>query len=135
MSEHTEKLGSRYRAELDLLPPCPWSGRSPEPPPGAPADANGAQRSGSRSTGDQVDQPAVSISARRICRIMCIAATGSPLEHAARFAMQPLAAIAREIGGSRLDAWAWNRQAALEFLARYVIPQQPKPVLVAARGE
>jgi hypothetical protein len=57
---------------------------------------------------------------------------GSPLEHAARFAMQPLNAIAREIGGSRLDAW-YERQAALEFLARYVIPQLPKPVLVAAR--
>ena len=131
MSEHTEQSASLMQGELDLLPPCPWDGGAPEPPAGAQHTLPDSSPSvpGARGIG----RPTGSLNKRAPDLPNYVHRRyGSPLEHAARFVMQPLPAIAREIGSSRLEAW-YARQAVLEFLARYVVPQPPKPVLVAAR--
>jgi hypothetical protein len=131
MIEHSEKSVPPMQGELDLLPPCPWGGGPPEPPTGAQQRLPIANAPGSRPSG--TGRPVGALNKRATDLASYVHRRyGSPLEHAARFAVQPLTVIARDIGGSRLDAW-YARHAALEFLARYVIPQQPKPVLVAAR--
>jgi hypothetical protein len=130
MTEHKNPGTVLAQTEFDLLPPDPWGGRQPDPPPGAlcptqvpsGTQAASAGRPPGRANNRAADH--TSYIARR---------HGSPLEHAARFVAQPLEAIAREIGGTKLDAW-YERQAVMEFLGRYVLAEPAKPVMVAARG-